>query len=243
VIDTHCHLLAGLDDGPRSFNDSIRMARRLADTGVELVVCTPHYNARFPTPVTAAAAALERLADALSVLEVSLGLRLAAELDPETAFGASPDELRSRRLAPGFVLVELVPATTAGEIRRVADRLAELGLAPVFAHPERCRAVQQQPGLLDGARSDGALVQIVASSLIRTATATVGRIGWAMIELGRADLVASDAHRPESGRLQLGPVRDEIGRRYGAKVAAELLTLAPARLLGVPVRDGERELP
>jgi protein-tyrosine phosphatase len=233
MIDTHCHLLTGLDDGPRSFNDSIRMARRLSETGVELVVCTPHYNARFPTAVAAAAAALERLGDALSALQIPLGLRLAAELDPASAVSASPGEIRSRRLAARHVLVELVPATTPEQIDRVVSRLAELELAPVFAHPERCRALQKQPGLLDGARSGGALVQVVAGSLIPSARAAVGEAAWLLVESGRADLVASDAHRPESGRLRLGPLAAEIVRRFGPDAAAELLTDAPARLLSV----------
>lgn len=241
MIDTHCHLLVGLDDGPRSFNDSIRMARRLAEHGVELVVCTPHYNARFATPVAAAAATVERLADALSALEIPLGLRLAAELDPASALAASPTDVRSRRLAARHVLVELVPSTTPGQILRVIARLAELELAPVFAHPERCRAVQKQPRLLDGARSDGALVQLVAPSLTSGATEAVGRTAWSLIETGRADLVASDAHRPESARLHLEKIEAEIGRRLGFETADELLTRAPARLLGVPVRGADRE--
>ncbi len=241
MIDTHCHLLTGLDDGPRSFNDSIRMARHLSATGVELVVCTPHFNARFPTPVETAVAALKRLGDALSTLEICLGLRLAAELDPASAIDASPAEIRNRRLAPGRVLVELVPGTTPKRIERIVERLAELDLAPVFAHPERCRAVQQQPGLLDGARSDGALIQVVASSLLPATSAAVGRTAWAMIETGRVDLVASDAHRPDSARLDLGQLREEIARRYGAPTAAELLSQAPARLLGIPVAGGDRE--
>ena len=62
-----------------------------------------------------------------------------------------------------------------------------------------------------------------------------------MIEAGRVDLVASDAHRPDSGRLELGRLRDEIARRYGAPAAAELLSRAPARMLGIPVADGDRE--
>jgi protein-tyrosine phosphatase len=233
MIDTHCHLLAGLDDGPRSFNDSIRMARKLSETGVELVVCTPHYNARFPTAVAKAAAALDRLVVALSALEIPLGLRLAAELDPESTLAASPGEIRSRRLAARHVLVELVPTTTPAQIDRVISRLAELELAPVFAHPERCLALQKRPALLDSARSDGALVQVVASSLVPNASAAVGKEGWRLVESGGADLVASDAHRPESRRLRLGPLAAEIARRFGPDAAAELFTDAPARLLGV----------
>ena len=241
MIDTHCHLLAGLDDGPRSFNDSIRMARHLHETGVDLVVCTPHYNVRFPTPLPAAAEALERLAVALSTLEIPLSLRLAAELDAATAIDAPSADIRARAIAPGYVLVELGPATLPPGIDRVVSRLAGLQLSPVFAHPERCRAVQQHPGLLDGARSDGALVQVVASSLIPSATPAVGRTGWGLIEAGRVDLVASDAHRPESRRLNLGPLAAEIGRRFGEAAAAELLSLAPARLLGTPVAGGDCE--
>ena len=225
VIDTHCHLLAGLDDGPRSFNDSIRMARRLAETGVELAVCTPHYNARFPTPVAAAAVAV-RAACRCACHARDPARRCVSP--PSSTPTRQPARLQAKSGAGGSRLASCLSSSCRRqrrrEIERVIARLAELELAPVFAHPERCRAVQKQPGLLDGARSDGALVQVVASSLIPTASGPPPPPGWALLESGRADLVASDAHRPESGRIQLGTLRDEIARRYGAEAAAQLLT-------------------
>jgi len=236
VIDTHCHLLAGLDDGPRSFGDSVRMARRLSEEGVTHVVCTPHFNTRYAVPLAAAAAALDRLSSALQALEVPLTLRLAAELGPAAACAAPADDVRARRLAPGYALVELEPATTREQVGQIEARLAELQLKPVFAHPERCRAVGRRPELLDGPRSRGALVQVVAPSLGGEARSEVGRAAWTMLEDGRVDLVASDAHRPDGSRLRLRALFHVLGGRFGEETAGRLLIDAPARLLGVPRR-------
>jgi protein-tyrosine phosphatase len=235
VIDTHCHLLSGLDDGPRSFNDSIRMARRLVANGVIHAVCTPHFNRRFPTPHEAATAAHLRLAEALASLDIHLTTSLAAELSADSAASASERQVLDRRLAPGYVLVELEPATLPHEIFAVEKRLARLGLHAVLAHPERCRAVERDPELLDGPRERGALVQVVSPSLGGEARSDVGRTAWSLIGSDRADLVASDAHRPDGTRLELGALREVIAARAGAARATELLVDAPARLLGIDV--------
>lgn len=231
MIDTHCHLLPGLDDGARSLFESIRMARRLADAGVEHVVCTPHFSPRFRTDCGVAAAGLDRLAAALAELDVSLRLSLGAEVDPKFALSAPIDELRARALAPGFVLVELLPDTGASVLDQISARLADTELCPVVAHPERCRAVQLRPALIDRLRESGGLVQIVAPSLTGSAEAPVGRTAWGLIEDGRADVVASDGHRPESSRLRLGTIAELVAGRVGTATATELFVNGPRRLL------------
>lgn len=233
MIDTHCHLLAGLDDGPVSFNDSIRMARRLAENNVRLVVCTPHWSAQYHPGSGAAEAAFDRLTAALAALEIPLELRLAAEVSSPFAIEAPLEEILRRRLVTGFVLVELEPSATGRDIEQIIERLAAARHSPVFAHPERARAVQHKPQLLDDARAHGALVQVVAPSLVGSADAQVGRTAWKLIERGTADLVASDAHRPDSRRLQLRALADVVGQRFGQAVSHELFSAAPARLLGV----------
>ena len=85
MIDTHCHLLPGLDDGTRSPSEAIALAAELRDAGVRTVLCTPHLSRRFPTDL---AVARERLAALVAELEASgiaLELRLAAELSPNFA--------------------------------------------------------------------------------------------------------------------------------------------------------------
>lgn len=228
MIDTHCHLLPELDDGPRDLAESVELARELRDAGVTAVVCTPHLNRRFPTGFDAAEHQLERLREALKPAGIDLELALAAELGPNAAIEQEADELRRRAIARRFLLVELEPATPATFLGLCADRLDELSLVPVFAHPERCRAIQRDASALAAARARGGIVQVVATSLAGAWGGTVGRAAWSFVASGRADIVASDAHRP--GRQRLRRVLATLAERIGDDSTAQLTDSAPRRL-------------
>jgi protein-tyrosine phosphatase len=228
VIDTHCHLLPELDDGPRDLAESLELARELHGAGVRAVVCTPHFNRRFPTGHEAAGSQLARLREELEPTGIELELMLAAELGPNAAIESSEDELLRRAIAGRFLLVELEPGTPATFLGLCAERLEDLSLVPVFAHPERCRAIQRDASSLGEARSRGGLVQVVATSLAGAWGRTVGRAAWSFVASGRADVVASDAHRP--GRGALPQVLAALVERVGASVAERLTETAPRRL-------------
>jgi len=234
VIDTHCHLLPGLDDGPRVVGDSVDMGRALAAAGVTGVACTPHFSGRFPTPVDDGHAALEELRVALAAESVELEIVLGAELSPAMALDAPDRELLDRTIGAGSLLVELESDTPVAAVDLVIARLDDLGLRAVFAHPERCRAVRSRPRVLDGARSAGALVQVVARSLRRSTRADAGA-AWDLLDAGRVDLIASDAHRAADGAA-LETALEEVRRRYGGAALTALTDSVPARLLG---RSGE----
>ena len=238
MIDTHCHLLPGLDDGPRAVDDSVAMGRALAAAGITAVVCTPHFSGRFPTPVDDARAALTDLRAAFAAESVELEITLGAELSPAMALDAPDDDLLGRTIGGGSLLVELESDTPVAAVDLVIARLDDLGLRAVFAHPERCRAVRSRPRVLDGARSAGALVQVVARSLGRPTRADAGA-AWDLLDAGRVDLIASDAHRAADGGAALETALDEVGRRYGDAALAALTDSVPARLLGRTEGDVE----
>jgi protein-tyrosine phosphatase len=129
-------------------------------------------------------------------------------------------------------VVEAVADTPAPFFQIVAERLASAELVPIFAHPERARAVQRDIGVLADARRLGALVQVVAPSLLgRWGRPTAGA-AWKLIDRGLADLVGSDAHGLRSRRPHLREVMTEVTRRAGRERAAQLTLHAPRRLLG-----------
>lgn len=235
MIDTHCHLLPGLDDGPRVVGDSVDMGRALAAAGVTGVACTPHFSGRFPTPVDDGHAALKELRAVLAAESVELEIVLGAELSPAMALDAPDRALLDRTLGAGSLLVELESDTPVAAVDLVIARLDDLGLRPVFAHPERCRAVRSRPRVLDGARSAGALVQVVARSLGRPTRADAGA-AWDLLDAGRVDLIASDAHRAADGAA-LETALEEVRRRYGGAALTALTDSVPARLLGSPGED------
>ena len=231
MIDTHCHLLADVDDGPRSDAESLRLARHLAEEGVTTAVCTPHFSERFPTPRVVAADRHERLRRELDAVGIELETRLAAEVSVPMALEAELERLEGRAMGGRFVLVELVRDTSALSALSVCARLLAAGLVPVFAHPERCAAVQADPGLLDGARDEGAWVQIVAPSLAGRWGSGVWATAWTLVESGRADLLASDAHRVTASSPQLAAVAALVEQRCGRARREELTETGPRRLL------------
>jgi protein-tyrosine phosphatase len=231
VIDTHCHLLPAIDDGPRDLEGALALARQLVETGVSAAICTPHFSRRWATTPGAAGSRLIELRTALVESGIPLELRLAAEVSPALVASAASEELVARSIG-GFVLVELEPGTPAAFIRAALERLAEDGLRPVYAHPERCSAARSQPRLLEETRADGALVQVVASSLTRRWGSGTEEAAWRLLDAGAVDLLASDAHRARRDGLDLGHAVAHVAKRFGAEVVHELTERGPARLIG-----------
>jgi hypothetical protein len=114
VIDTHCHLLAGVDDGPRTEPESLRLARRLVEEGVTTVLCTPHFSDQFATPVLVARERHGRLRAELGIVGIELETHLAAELSVSRALMTPPARLGARSFGGRYVLVELVRDTSRG---------------------------------------------------------------------------------------------------------------------------------
>jgi protein-tyrosine phosphatase len=238
VIDTHCHLLPGLDDGPATEADCVQLARRLSEEGVTRVVCTPHWSRRYPTRVEVARARLDRARSDLAELGVPLQLELAAEVSVELALAARPGELAARAIAGRFLLVELVSGLPGDAPAAVANRVEAEGLEPVFAHPERWLAERRRVDLLDDLRTRGAWLQVVVPSLAGSSRAEIWEAAWGLVTTGRADLVGSDAHRAGGRRVQLRALADLMDARCGSERRQELLAHAPARLLaGIPRPD------
>jgi protein-tyrosine phosphatase len=231
MIDTHCHLLPGLDDGPATERATLELARTLADDGISFVLCTPHYSHRHPTEHALAHERVKALVSAIDAEQLSLEVGVAAEVDPAFALSAAVDGLAARSIGGRFVLIEVQPNTPPGFFAAVESRLARAALYAIFAHPERCLAVQRRPSLLDATRRNGSLVQVVAPSLVGRWGRAAGATAWRLVDSGRADLIASDAHGCARRRPHLREATTLITRRLGDSVSALLTERNPALVL------------
>jgi protein-tyrosine phosphatase len=236
--DTHCHLLPGIDDGPRSLEDSVALAFALTLDGVTGVLCTPHYSRQFPTDHADARARFGLLRSRLNEasLDLDLELELAAEVSPAFAVDQPLDELQARSIGGRFLLVEVLPDTPLGFFAAADKRLTPVGLKPIFAHPERCRAVQRYPEILDEARANGCLVQVVAPSLLERWGAQAAAVGWFLVETGRADLLGSDSHGHKRRAPHLREVVQLVAERAGVERALALTERGPASLFSQATR-------
>jgi len=210
--------------------DAVDLARTLVRQGVRAVLCTPHYSARFPTSVAAARIRFDELRRNLVELDIPLHVQLASEVHFRLALSVPVEELQ-RRSAGGYVLVELDGEASANVPGQVLERVRSAGLLPVFAHPERTRALRADALPLEEARADGALVQVVASSLLRRRGAAAAAGGWALLDGGHADLLATDAHGAAGTAGRIRELLEVATQRYGADVVNALTRDNPAKIM------------
>lgn len=208
MIDTHLHILPGIDDGPETIDESLALARVLVQEGIHAAIATPHYNDEFPQ--RSALEIRERVYDMQLVLDRhGIPLRLFAGHEALISSGLVEDVQASRCATLNgscYLLLELWNNNWIPETERVIFELRANGIIPVIAHPERYRAIQQDHNRLSNLLRQGALAQLVASSLIGMQGNTVRRCAETLLKKGMIHCIASDAHglKRRSPRVALG---------------------------------------
>ena len=221
VIDLHSHLLPGIDDGPSVMADAIEMARRATEAGTATMVCTPHMMPRLPTPPAAVHAAVDDMRDALARAEVPLAILPGGEIAIERLRVMDDEQLRAASLGHNgrWLLVEMPFTGWPIDLGRIIDDLEIRGFRAVLAHPERAESVQRQPDRLRDAIGRGAVTQITASSLTGEHGAAADRTARALLRLGWAHLIASDAHSAEWRNPDMRPGIAAAADEMGVEVA------------------------
>jgi protein-tyrosine phosphatase len=229
MIDVHSHLLPGVDDGSRSFEQSVGVLERFADQGVECVVLTPHLNVSRSTD-----APYERHLELLDELRSRAPATVELRLGWEIMLDEPNRDLRPRRLSLGDSSAALVEFPLSGVPEQGGNELARIrssGVVPVLAHPERywgCSAAKVYHW-----RQAGAVIQMDTAGLL--GQGRVAKISRQLLELGLVDLFASDNH---GDTRTLATARDWL-LEVSTPEHAVLLTRTNARRL----LDGEAMLP
>lgn len=196
MIDTHLHILPGVDDGPETIQEALALARALVQEGIHSAIVTPHYNDEFVQ--RSAAEIQERVNELQQALErFSIPLRLfvghEALIKPELVQDIQTGQLATLNHSR-YLLLELWYSTWLPETEQVIFELQAYGIVPVIAHPERYRAIQQDPTRLAALVRQGVLAQLTASSLIGMQGNTARRCAEVLLKRGLIHCIASDAH-------------------------------------------------
>jgi protein-tyrosine phosphatase len=200
VIDLHCHILPGIDDGAADLADALAMGRQADADGIELVCATPHIRHDHHVRIQD----LPRLVDAMNreYEEAGLAVRVAGggEVAETEVDELSVPMLEQLSLGGGgrWILVEPAPGSITESLIRTTARLGELGFRSVIAHPERHLGAGT-PALLARLVEAGALVQMTAEYL---ACGHPGEV-LELADRGLVHVLGSDAHSARIGR----PVR------------------------------------
>jgi protein-tyrosine phosphatase len=203
MVDLHSHILPGVDDGSRSFEESIEIAIAAVRDGTRIIAATPHVRDDYPTTATRMEKLVVELNEALRLRGIELQVVGGAEIAIPNLRTLSPDELRRFGLGgnPGYLLLEFPYVGWPLSLETDIWNLAQRGITPVIAHPERNPQVQNDPARVGALVSAGALIQITAASVDGRLGRLCRRTAEKLIAAGHAHLIASDAHWPGLRRV------------------------------------------
>ncbi|MCX7599861.1 MAG: tyrosine protein phosphatase [Armatimonadetes bacterium] len=232
MIDTHCHILPGLDDGPRDMATAVEMARVAAADGLRAIVATPHWTAAPGAPDW------ETLLGHTAALQAAIqrtGLDLKLYAGAEIALTASLLDAATDPLpclaGTQYLLVE-VPAYCDWQVaRRVIFELQLRGYRVVLAHPERILALMEVRERARELTAGGVALQVTTAGLLGRLSRDVARLARWLVAEGLANLLATDAHNPTGDAPKFSPARKLVTRLAGPQAFERLTCTAPAEIL------------
>jgi protein-tyrosine phosphatase len=239
LVDLHCHLLAGLDDGPRTDDDALAMCRIMAADGVQIAAATAHQNETWSsvTPERIRRAT-HRLSQMLRDAGIPLMVFPCAEVmaHPEVEDSWRRDEVMSIADRKQYMLLEM-PHRLFVDLRHTVRRLRHAGVRPILAHPERQEELLHQPGQIEELIRAGCLVQVSSHSITDPATRQDARALKSWFRRGLVHVLGSDGHSPTRRPPLLAAAYQQIVRWAGHAIADRVCsTNGMAIVQGVPLR-------
>ncbi len=239
MIDIHCHILPGIDDGPSTMDESIEMCRVAAADGIKAIVATPHFNPSLRLVHTTGISRLVRelnqhLNNAAIPLTVLPGTE--APLVPELPEYLAKGEILTINDSKRYLLVEFHPHVMPLNWDKFFISLIDKSIIPVIAHPERNEWFIRNIAALYNAVKSGALVQITAMSVTGHFGEEVLAFCSRLLEHNLVHAIASDAHSSSHRPPILSAAVAAASEIIGKERAGELVNKMPQAMTeGAPL--------
>ena len=228
-VDIHCHLLPSIDDGAKSWDDALAMARMAVADGTEIIIATPHqlgsYRHNTAAEIRARVAQLTSLLNQHAIpLTVLPGgdVRIEAEMLSKL----KSDEVLTLGDRKRHVLLEL-PHEMYFDLEPVLQGLEKLGLRGILSHPERNQGLLKQQDLIAPLVDAGCYMQITAGSLSGTFGPDCQAFAEQMIAYRQVHFVATDAHGPRSRRPLMNRAFERVAELGDWAMAEEVCCQNP----------------
>ena len=242
MIDLHCHILPGIDDGSPTLETSLELARQAIADGITHIVATPHF--RYPIDFAAQLVARTRAAEQLRKALTEANMPLTIACGGEFQVDETPFETLRRfpemcyPTQPRAALIELPPTA---DVLRAGDILFQAQLhqdAPeviVIAHPERQPGFCEHTKQLMELQERGLRLQFNADSFVHTFwMRKVIHAALTLMEHAPAQVyLSTDAHEPTMRPCRLSVAHKAIAGAFGEAFWTVLTEHNPRQLLGL----------
>lgn len=234
MIDLHCHILPGIDDGPKAISESLEMLKIAVSEGIKVMVATPHWmeGSRFTPSVDL----LQERLSQLRALSEENNVKIQILLGMEIAISPSiPERLEKGQLLPlagsKYLLLEAPVSYLPEFFEHVVFEVMTMGYTPVLAHPERCVAFQEDPSRLIPLWKRGVLFQLDTDSLKGRFGERAYELAMYILKKGMAFAVSTDCHSAEKRKPTVLRLMDVLKKQLGQSLVEEVFYLNPRRVL------------
>ena len=224
MIDIHSHILPQLDDGARTLEESLEMARLAAEDGIQQMVCTPHmFNGLSGNPEPA------EILDRVGALQEAIGregLRLLpgneVHFTHELVGNACSGRVtKLNRL--NYMLVEFPAHSVPPGAGALFQELQANGVRPILVHPERNVQIQTRRSIVADLVLQGVYVQITAMSITGEFGTAARNCAESLLRHNCVHFIATDTHRAERRPPVLSRGREAAAEIVGASIARKLV--------------------
>jgi len=221
MVDIHCHLLPGLDDGPETMEECVEMAEMALADGITHIAATPHANDTYSFDTERSAGLCRELAARFDGrLNLITGCDFHLSYENVEAACAAPERFALNQKQ--YLLLEFADFSLPPFLDQALVRLQQAGLKLIVTHPERNPLVRAAPERLRRWLDAGCYAQLTGSSLTGRFGPAAERAALEYLDQGRAHFVASDAHNTGRRPPQLRKAYDLVAARRGPQVANAL---------------------
>ncbi|NWQ41092.1 tyrosine protein phosphatase [Bacillus sp. EB106-08-02-XG196] len=217
MIDLHCHILPGVDDGAQSLSDSLSMARKAVEQGIQRIVATPHHmNNSYENPKHSIMDRVKDLNEKLQEEKIELEVLPGQEvrIHGEMMEGYKAGEILPVNHTP-YLLVEFPSNHVPRYTEKLFYDLQMNGLIPVIVHPERNQEIIERPELLYQLVKKGAMTQVTAASICGDFGKKIRNFSIQLIEANLTHFIASDAHNTTTRTFKMRDAFGVIEKKFG----------------------------
>jgi len=217
MIDIHCHILPGVDDGPKTIEDSLDMARAAVREGIETIIATPHHkNNQFNNSKSTIIQNVNNLKSALKKENIPLNILPGQEV---RIYGEVLEDYYKEEILTlnhtKYLFIEFPSSSVPRYAERLLYDIQTEGIIPIIVHPERNKELQDKPDLLYQFVKNGALTQLTASSIAGYFGKNIKKFSEQLIEHNLIHFVASDAHNIHNRSFKVLEALDTIEDNFG----------------------------
>ena len=197
MIDLHCHILPGIDDGSPDIEESIRMACIAYDDGISTIVATPHtMNGIFVNERDLILKETEKFQNILNTEKIDILILPGSDVHVNHNLLELINQGKAMTVndTGKYLLLEFPHQLVPPRIPELVFELKLHGITPIFTHPERNAAIQGDLNIILRLVEQGALTQITANSLTGEFGPMAYKTSIEMLKHNLSHIIASDAH-------------------------------------------------